>query len=325
MRIAVTGKSGQVVTSLIDRAGMGIEIIALGRPELDLGDPGSVGPAIAAARPDVVVSAAAYTAVDRAESEEEVAFAINGAGAGAVSAAARALGVPVIHISTDYVFDGTKPEPYVESDPVAPLGAYGRSKLAGERAVIAAAPDAVILRTAWVYSPFGANFVKTMLRLAQTRDELGVVADQIGNPTSARDIADAVLAIAFQLYNAPETAPRGIFHMTGTGEGSWADLAEVVFAASAALGGPSAQVRRITTADYPTPAARPANSRLCCDRLAGAYGLRPRPWREAVKPVVARLVKEEAGSVKQKAWAVEQKAGSNEQKAGAVKQKETVA
>lgn len=293
MRIAVTGRAGQVVSSLIERAGMGVEIIALGRPELDLGDPTTIAPAIAAARPDVVVSAAAYTAVDRAESEEEAAFAVNAAGAGAVAAAAaRALGVPVIHLSTDYVFDGTKPEPYVESDPVAPLGVYGRSKLAGEQAVIAAAPDAVILRTAWVYSPFGANFVKTMLRLAQTRRELGVVDDQIGNPTSALDIADTVLAVAYRLYSAPDEAPRGIFHMSGSGEGSWADLAEAVFAASAARGGPSARVRRIATADYPTPAARPANSRLCGDRLAEAYGLRLTPWREAVKTVVAYLVKQ---------------------------------
>ncbi|WDF74682.1 dTDP-4-dehydrorhamnose reductase [Novosphingobium sp. KACC 22771] len=290
MRIAVTGRNGQVVTSLIERAGVGVEVIALGRPEMDLGDLATIAPAIAAARPDVVVSAAAYTAVDRAESEEEAAFAVNAAGAGAVAAAAQALGVPVIHISTDYVFDGTKPDPYVESDPVAPLGVYGRSKLAGEQLVLATAPDAVILRTAWVYSPFGVNFVKTMLRLAETREELGVVADQIGNPTSALDIADAVLAIAFRLYSAPDTAPRGIFHMTGTGEGSWADLAEAVFAASAALGGPATQVRKITTADYPTPAARPANSRLCCDRLYEAYGLRLPAWRDAVKATAARLV-----------------------------------
>ncbi|NOW45404.1 dTDP-4-dehydrorhamnose reductase [Novosphingobium sp. SG751A] len=290
MRIAVTGKTGQVVTSLIERAGAGVEIIALGRPELDLGDPATIAPAIVAVRPDVVVSAAAYTAVDRAESEEEAAFAVNAAGPGAVAAAARALGLPVIHISTDYVFDGTKMAPYVESDPVAPLGVYGRSKLAGEDAVLAAAPDAVILRTAWVYSPFGGNFVKTMLRLAQTREELGVVADQVGNPTSALDIADTVLAVAHRLYGAPDQAPRGVFHMAGSGEGSWADLAEAVFAASAAQGGPWARVRRIATADYPTPAARPANSRLCGDHLAEAYGLRLPVWRDAVKPVVARLV-----------------------------------
>lgn len=291
MRIAVTGQVGQVVTSLIERAPEGVTIIALGRPDLDLADSATIAPAIAAAKPDVVVSAAAYTAVDKAESEADLAHAINGAGAGAVAGAAHALGAAVIHISTDYVFDGTKPAPYVESDPVAPLGVYGASKLAGEQAVLAAAPDAVILRTAWVYSPFGANFVKTMLRLAEIRDEVGVVADQIGNPTSALDIADAVLAIAVRLHAAPDKAPRGIFHMTGGGEGSWADLAEDVFAASAAVGGPSAHVRRITTADYPTPAARPANSRLDGGRLASAYHIRLPDWRASTLSVVQRLVR----------------------------------
>ena len=292
MRIAVTGKAGQVVTSLVERAGADVTILPLGRPELDLADAATIAPAIAAARPDVVVSAAAYTAVDKAESESEAAFAVNARGAGAVAAAAHALGVPVIHISTEYVFDGTKPSPYVESDPVSPLGVYGASKRAGEEAVLTAAPDAVILRTAWVYSPFGANFVKTMLRLAETRDELGVVADQIGNPTSALDIADAVLAVARRLHGAPAQAPRGIFHMTGIGEASWADLAKAIFAASAAAGGPAAHVRAITTSDYPTPAARPANSRLDCSRLEQAYGLRLPDWRLSLATTVARLVEQ---------------------------------
>jgi dTDP-4-dehydrorhamnose reductase len=291
MRIAVTGKAGQVVTSLIERAGAG-DVIALGRPELDLADIASIEPAIRAARPDVVVSAAAYTAVDRAEGEAEAAFAINAAGAGEVARVAHAMMIPVIHISTDYVFDGSKAGPYTEADPVAPLGVYGQSKLAGERAVLAAHPGAVILRTAWVYSPFGANFVKTMLRLAETRDELGVVADQIGNPTSALDIADGVIAVAQALVEHPGQTTRGVFHMTAQGQGVWADLAEAVFAASAAHGGPSARVKRIATTDYPTPAARPANSRLDCAKLAAAYGVRLPDWRDSVAATVARLVKE---------------------------------
>lgn len=291
MKIAVTGKTGQVVSALIERAPEGVEIIPLGRPELDLADASSVVTAIDAVRPDVVVSAAAYTAVDKAETDSDASFAVNATGAGAVADAAQRLGVPIIHLSTDYVFDGTKSVPYVESDPVAPLGVYGRSKLAGERAVLAAAPGAVILRTAWVYSPFGANFVKTMLRLAESREELGVVADQIGNPTSAFDIADTVLAVARRLHEAPDDASRGIFHMTGSGEGSWADLATTVFAVSAAAGGPSARVRPIITADYPTPAARPANSRLSGDRLAENYGLRLPDWHTSVATVVARIVK----------------------------------
>lgn len=292
MRIAVTGKTGQVVTSMIERAGDGVTIIPLGRPEMDLADPATIAPALAAARADVVVSAAAYTAVDRAESEAEAAFAVNATGAGGVAAAASALGLPLIHISTDYVFDGSKSEAYCESDPVAPLGVYGASKLAGEQAVIEAAPDAVILRTAWVYSPFGANFVKTMLRLAETREELGVVADQIGNPTSALDIADTVLAIAQRLYGEPAQAPRGTFHMTGGGEASWADLAEAIFAISAECGGPTARVRRISTAEYPTPAARPANSRLDATRLYDTYGMRLPDWRASLASTVTRLVKQ---------------------------------
>jgi len=295
MRLAVTGRQGQVVTSLIERAARfggeeAIHVTALGRPDLDLADPSTIASAITAARPDVIVSAAAYTAVDKAESERETAFAVNGKGAGDVAAAARALGVPVIHISTDYVFDGTKATPYVESDPVAPLGAYGESKLAGERAVLGAASDAIVLRTAWVYSPFGANFVKTMLRLAETREDLGVVADQYGNPTSALDIADAVLAIAARLHRDPVVTPRGVFHMVGQGVATWADLAEAIFAASAARGGPSARVRRIGTKDYPTPAARPANSQLDCTKLADAYGLRLPDWRQSVDATVARLI-----------------------------------
>ncbi|WP_068092272.1 dTDP-4-dehydrorhamnose reductase [Novosphingobium rosa] len=292
MRIAVTGQSGQVVTSLVERAAAvgEIEIITLGRPDFDLAQPETIAPAIAAARPDVVVSAAAFTAVDKAESEAELAHAVNATGARAVAAAAQALGVPVIHISTDYVFDGSKTTPYVESDPVKPLGVYGASKLAGEQAVLAAAPEAVILRTAWVYSPFGANFVKTMLRVGATRDELGVVDDQYGCPTSALDIADAVLAIAQRLVSDPEGSVRGVFHLVGSGEGSWADMAQAVFDASRAAGGPDARVKRITTADYPTPAARPANSRLDCTRLAQSYGLHLPDWHSSVTATVQRLI-----------------------------------
>ena len=179
--------------------------------------------------------------------------------------------------------------PYTEDDPVEPLGAYGRSKLAGEQAVAAATPDHAILRTAWVYSPFGGNFVTTMLRLAETRDELGVVADQRGNPTSAHDIADGVMAVAANLIADRDPALRGVFHMTGSGEASWAEFAQAIFAASAASGGPTATVRAITTAEYPTPARRPANSRLDCSLLQARHGVRLGDWREATEAVVARL------------------------------------
>lgn len=295
MRIAVTGGPGQLVLSMQERGpALGHEVIAVGPPELDLAVPDvdAIHAALATARPAAIVNAAAHTAVDRAESERDLAFAINADGAGAVARAAARLGVPVVHISTDYVFAGDKPEPYVESDPTGPTGVYGVSKLAGEQAVLGSGADAAVLRTAWVYSPFGANFAKTMLRLATTRDEVGVVADQIGCPTSALDLAEAAIAVAANLSAGKDPARRGVFHCTGSGEGSWADFAEAIFAASAAAGGPSARVKRITTADYPTPARRPANSRLDCRKLAAAHGVRLPDWRESTKVVVARLVAE---------------------------------
>ena len=296
MRIVVTGKDGQVVRSLIERGGLaGHEIVALGRPELDLaGDPDAIASAIESARPDVVVSAAAYTAVDKAESEHDLAFAVNAAGARAVAAAAHRLGVPLIHLSTDYVFDGLKRDPYVESDQTGPTGVYGASKLAGEQAVLSEHDDVAILRTAWVYSPFGANFVKTMLRLAGERDEVGVVADQRGNPTSALDIADGILAVADNLRGSQDPERRGIFHMAGSGDASWADFAEAIFAASAAAGGPAARIKSIATSDYPTPAKRPTNSRLSGDRIAGAHGVRLPDWRASAAHVVQRLVRGDA-------------------------------
>lgn len=292
MRIVVTGREGQFVRSMVERgSSAGHEVIALGRPELDLAaDADPIVEAIGTARPDIVVSAAAYTAVDKAEEERKIAFAINERGAGAVARAAREAGVPLIHLSTDYVFDGSKAEPYVEDDATNPSGVYGASKLAGERAVAAEQPDSAILRTAWVYSPFGANFVKTMLRLAADRDSLGIVADQRGNPTSALDIADGVLAVASNLVGDRDLDYRGIFHMTASGEASWAEFAEAIFEQSAKLGGPSAAVKAISTADYPTPARRPANSRLDCARLERVHGVKLPQWRESLEKVVRRLV-----------------------------------
>lgn len=291
MKIAVTGKVGQVVTSLRERGpAAGHEVIALGRPELDLTDPASVARALAAAAPDVVVSAAAYTAVDKAETEVALAHAVNGVGPSAVALAAKTLGVPLIHISTDYVFDGTLDRPYLETDPTGPTGVYGASKLAGEQAVLSTYREgSAILRVAWVYSPFGGNFVKTMLRLAADRDMVSVVADQIGNPTSALDIADGILIVATNLMRDPDPKLRDVFHMTAADEASWADFAQGIFAASAAHGGPSAQVTRITTAEYPTAATRPANSRLDCARIAQVHGVALPAWQRALGSVVTRL------------------------------------
>lgn len=291
MRIAVTGTSGQVVTSLVERGtAAGHAVFAIGRPDLDLAHPASVARALETVAPDLIVSAAAYTAVDRAETEGDLANAVNGAGAGAVALAAKALGVPLVHISTDYVFDGKMDRPYLECDPTGPTGLYGASKLAGEAAVLAAhADNSTILRVAWVYSPFGANFVKTMLRLAGDRDEVSVVADQFGNPTSALAIADGILQVASNLLAESTPSLRGVFHMTAQGEASWADFAEAIFGASAERGGATATVRRIGTVDYPTPATRPANSRLDCSLIARVHGVTLPHWRTSLDDVMDRL------------------------------------
>lgn len=294
MRLVVTGREGQVVRSLGERAARSrrFEVIPLGRPELDLSaSVDGIIAAIAVARPALIVSAAAYTQVDRAESEPDLAFAVNALAAGAVAQAAQKLSVPLIHLSTDYVFNGFKSSPYVETDVPDPQGVYGKSKLTGEQVVLETHPNSAVLRTAWVYSPFGANFVKTMLRLASERDEIGVVADQYGNPTSALDIADGILAVAENLIGGGHPSLRGIFHMTADGQASWAEFAEAVFEASVELGGPSARVRGITTADYPTPARRPANSRLDSSKIARTHGVRLPAWRQSVKRVVERLLR----------------------------------
>ena len=292
MRIIVTGREGQVLQSLLERGRRaGHEVIALGRPDLDLAAATTaIANAIASARPDAVVSAAAYTAVDKAEDEPELAYAINARGASAVARAASDLDVPLVHLSTDYVFSGCKASAYTEDDPTDPVSVYGASKLAGEEAVLSAHDGAAILRTAWVYSPFGANFVTTMLRLAESRDEVSVVADQLGNPTSAFDIADAVIEILARLGASSDPQLRGIFHMTGQGETSWAGFAEAIFSASEALGGAAASVRPIGTSEYPTKARRPANSRLDNSKLAKTYGLRLPSWQDSLQSVVARLV-----------------------------------
>ena len=290
MRIAVTGLSGQVVSALIDRAPREVEIIAMGRPQLDLAQRASVLSTLRASRCDAVVNAAAYTAVDKAESEPEAAMRINGDGAGYVAEIAADLHVPLVHLSTDYVFDGRLARPYREDDATGPTGVYGRSKLAGEQKIAAVHPDHAILRTAWVYSPFGTNFVRTMLRLGETRTEVGVVADQRGNPTYAPDIADAVLTIARRLRadRAPEL--RGLFHMTGGGEATWADFAEAIFAEAQKYGRAPVRVNRITTADYPTPALRPANSRLDNSRLQAVFGLALPDWQSSTAACVCRLL-----------------------------------
>ncbi len=293
-RFVVTGLTGQVAQSLAMQgaARHDVEVVAIGRPDLDLSKPECIAKVIEAARPDVIVSAAAYTAVDLAEGDEDAACIINATAPGELARVAKALKVPIVHLSTDYVFDGRKSEPYVESDPVAPLGAYGRSKLGGERLVASMQDDHVILRTAWIYSPFGKNFLRTMLRAAQARTELGVVDDQIGNPTSAIDFADAILKVGHNLLNSTDPALRGLFHLTGTGDATWADFAEEIFAISGALGGVVAKVARISTSDYPTAARRPINSRLNCNRIGKCHDIALPDWRVSAAYVVQNIAQD---------------------------------
>ncbi len=292
MRLIVTGTQGQVVRSLRERGpALGVDIVAVGRPELDLADPQGVFRALAKVEGDAIVNAAAYTAVDKAEAEEDLATRINGEGAGAVAQAAAARGLPLLHVSTDYVFDGALDRPYREDDAPAPIGAYGRSKLAGERAVAAILPKASIFRTAWVYSPFGGNFLKTMLRLGETRRELSVVADQLGAPTCGLDIADALIGAARKIHAEPDNAAlAGVFNLTGGGEASWADFAEEIFAEASRHGRAPVAVKRIATRDYPTPARRPANSRLSPEKLRATFGIALPDWRTSTRACVARLL-----------------------------------
>ncbi|QFU18212.1 dTDP-4-dehydrorhamnose reductase [Microvirga thermotolerans] len=292
MRILVVGREGQVARALEERAQYhGADVVLLGRPALDLLVPEMVVDTLSRMGGDLIVNAAAYTAVDQAEQEPELARAINAFGAGTVAHAAALIGVPVVQISTDYVFDGSAPVPYREDAHPNPIGAYGMSKLLGERAVAERTEDHVILRTAWVYSPFGKNFVKTMLRLAQERDEISVVEDQVGSPTSALDLADGILRVSRELLEHPgEARLRGIFHMTGSGSASWAEFAEAIFTCSSRLGGPTARVRRITTAEYPTPARRPLQSQLDNRRLNEAYGIALPHWRASLDLCVSRLL-----------------------------------
>ncbi|TNB49670.1 dTDP-4-dehydrorhamnose reductase [Martelella lutilitoris] len=277
--ILVFGSTGQVARELRDILP---DARFLSREEADLADPAACGAAVRRLAPEAVINAAAYTAVDKAESEENVALAINGEAPGAMARACAELGIPLVHISTDYVFDGTGETPFSTDREPAPLGAYGRTKLAGERAIAEAGPSHAILRTSWVFSAHGSNFVKTMLRLAETRDTLNVVSDQIGGPTSARAIAAACRTIAGQLMAEP--GKSGIYHFSGAPNVSWSFFARAIFKAA----GKDVVVNDIPTSDYPTPAARPLNSRLDCASLS-AFGLQRPDWEMDMNAVLETL------------------------------------
>ena len=278
--VLVVGKSGQLARSMAACGWDGLDIVCLGRDELDLSRPQRIPARLEAHRPALVVNAGAYTAVDKAESEADMAFAVNRDGPAALAAACAQADIPLIHVSTDYVFDGTKTCAYREDDAVSPLGVYGASKLAGEEAVRAAAPRHMILRTSWVYSPYGANFVKTMLRLAETRDDVSVVCDQVGCPSYAPDIADAIAALVPRLLSGEEI--YGTFHMAGCDATTWHDFAAGIFAEAGKRGLHVPSLSAIPTSEYPTPAKRPMNSRLDCARLEAATGLRLPGWESGV-------------------------------------------
>jgi dTDP-4-dehydrorhamnose reductase len=290
MRLLVAGASGQLAHALVERSRgrAGAAVSALGRPELDLLDRTSIARAIASTRPDVVINAAAYTAVDKAEGDAAAAFALNRDAAGALAAAAADAGRPIVHVSTDYVFDGRKESAYTEEDATNPMGAYGRSKLDGEAAVVGANARHVILRTAWLYSAHGHNFLKTILRLSRERPELRVVADQRGNPTFVPHLADAILTIAAKIGSGHHL--WGIYHATAAGETTWHGFASAIIAAAGPLGVPQVPVLPITTAEYPLPARRPANSCLDCGKLERVFGLRLPSWQQGLAECMGELV-----------------------------------
>ena len=286
MRVLVFGRTGQVARALLAREGRA-RIEALGREEADLADPAACAARVAGTDADAVIVAAAYTAVDRAEAEEALATRVNAEAPGAIAVAAARRRIPLVHISTDYVFDGSGDQLFAPNDPTGPLGAYGRSKLAGEEAVRGAGGAHAILRTSWVVSPDGANFVRTMLKLGAERDRLRVVADQVGGPTPAAAIADACLMIAARLGLDPSLS--GTYHLSGAPDTSWAGFAREIFARA----GLACAVDEIGTADWPTPARRPLNSRLDCRATEAAFGIARPDWKAGLAKVLAEL-KDEA-------------------------------
>ena len=288
-RILITGGTGQLGIELLHQSWPSdIEVHAPPREELDLADPQSIEAMVGREAWACVINSAAYTAVDAAESDAGSAFLANCQGPAWLAQATANAGIPLIHVSTDYVFAGDASEPYREDDPISPAGVYGASKAAGEMAVRTINPRSVILRTAWVLSAHRSNFLKTMLRLAADRPALRVVSDQRGCPTSAADIAAALVTIATR-HMGDVGAPAGTYHFVNSGEASWHELAVEIFKLSAARGGPTAEVEPIATSDYPTAARRPANSRLATAKIAHDFGISPRDWRAAIADIVAEL------------------------------------
>ncbi|WP_242097959.1 dTDP-4-dehydrorhamnose reductase [Sphingomonas sp. CROZ-RG-20F-R02-07] len=288
--ILVTGTSGQLGTELRRCAWpKGWVVTAIDQADLDLADTAAIAAKVAERPWAVIINGAAYTAVDKAESDVVTTWAVNAMAPAAFAAACAKADIPLVQVSTDYVFAGDKQGAWEVTDPVAPLGVYGASKLGGELAVRTAGGRYAIVRTAWVVSAHGGNFVKTMLRVGAERDTLRVVNDQRGSPTGAADLAQALMTIAVRLAE-DEGAQTGTFHFSNAGAVSWAGFATEIFRQSAARGGPSATVEPIATTDYPTPAKRPANSLLSHDAIRAAYGIAPRPWQDALADILDELI-----------------------------------
>ncbi|NNB01611.1 dTDP-4-dehydrorhamnose reductase [Pseudomonas fragi] len=286
MKILISGKTGQVAVELQKHlAGLG-ELIVLGRDVLDLSQPDQIRAQVRAHKPDLLIIAAAHTAVDQAENEPELAFTINAIAPGVFAEEAAAQGIPLIHYSTDYVFDGRKPAPYTEDDATNPLGVYGKSKLAGELAIAASGAQHLILRTSWVYSTHGKNFLLTMQRLLQERSELRVVADQIGAPTWAGTIAQSTRAL-IERWQSGDAAAWGTYHLTASGETSWFGFTQAIAGHLTAQGKACATLEPIPASAYPTPAARPQNSRLDCSKLAREWGVTQPDWEAALSACLA--------------------------------------
>lgn len=289
MKLLVVGRSGQVARALTARSSPGVDVVALGRPDIDLQRPESITSQLETVRPDMVAIVGAFTAVDDAEDREDEAFAVNAFGPGRLAKTCAALDAPLAYVSTDYVFDGTKAGPYVEDDATHPIGAYGRSKLAGEIAIREAGGSHLILRTSWVFDAHGKNFVRTMLRLGLTRPSVRVVSDQVGSPTYAGHFADALMGLCSRFS---PSRPSGVYHVAGSGVCSWYELALATFEISSELGGPVAQVEAIPSSDYPTKARRPQNSMLSGEKLAGDYGLVLPAWRVGLRECLVEIARD---------------------------------
>ncbi len=287
MKILITGQHGQLSRELQQRLqGLG-ELIVLGRDKLDLANPAQIRQQVRAHRPDLIINAAAHTAVDQAESEPDLAFAINAIGPGVLAEEAKTLGIPLIHYSTDYVFDGSKPAPYTEADAPNPLGVYGQSKLAGEQAIAAVGGEYLILRTSWVYASHGKNFLLTMQRLLQEKPQMRIVADQIGAPTWAGSIADSTGAL-IERWRSGEPGEWGIYHLTAQGETSWFGFAQAIGEHLRQQGKACAELEPIPSSAYPTPARRPLNSRLDCSRLQQQWQVSQPQWQDALRECLAQ-------------------------------------